>query len=173
MRRLSPTGRRAFRAKPFGPSGHEPHDHRDPDAGFLRKTARSKSWRRQKHDVFNHNLETVVAYLRCAGAHAIFQLDPALQRLVKEIDHDDRHQTSASWSEGAERHEVLQVMAICARRMWTFLTMGILAATRKQQAVIAICAQDNSRAREGGIHKGFPDGVGEPRLGPARRNHAG
>ena len=158
--------RRAFRADhPRDPRALPGHHDRDPDAGLPAQGRRARSWwSAAKPDVFNHNLETVPSrYLTVRPGARYFHSIRLLQR-VKEIDPAIFTKSGIMVGLGEERHEVLQVMDDLRSADVDFLTIGqYLQPTRKHHAVMRYVTAGRVRGlREGRLHQGLPDGVGEP-----------
>ena len=86
-----------------------------------------------------------------------------LQR-VKEIDPTIFTKSGIMVGLGEERHEVLQVMDDLRSADVDFLTIGqYLQPTRKHHAVMRyVTAGRVQGLRDGRLHQGLPDGVGEP-----------
>ena len=115
-------------------------------------------------DVFNHNLETVPSpYLSVRPGARYFhsiRLCSGSRKSIPTIFTKSGMMVGL----GEERHEVLQVMDDLRWADVDFLTIGqYLQPTRKHHAVDALRpARRVRRFREGRLHQGLPDGVGEP-----------
>ena len=155
---ISRTGRVAFRA-------NDPRDPRALSDQAIEFSRPGSSQGRARCRGASPTSSTTI-WKRChrtLSASARYALFHSIQR-VRESIRPSSPRSASSCAFGKQRHEVLQVMDDLRSADVSFLTVGqYLQPTRKHHAVMRYIPPDEfTGPREGSLHQGLPDGVGEP-----------